>query len=838
MDAEQWRLARPILESALQRPAGERRSYVDAVCPDYSLRARILSLLAAHDEAGYLENSAAQNYDPWPGRRLGAWLLVRRIGQGGMGAVYEGLRVDGEYQMRAAVKLANATAWSPESAKRFLNERQVLAGLDHPGIARMLDGGTTAEGTPYLVMEYIEGVSIDRFCGERRLGIRERLELFRAVCASVEYAHHHLVIHRDIKPDNILVTPGGAPKLLDFGIAKLMTADAAELTRTAQRPMTPAYASPEQITGGHITTATDVYALGVLLYALLAGAHPFRGYAGPDLERAILEGEPAPPSALPGLDESVRKVMRGDLDAIVWTAMRKAPSQRYASVESLSADIARHLAGHPVTARPNTSAYRAARFVHRHRTGLAVGIAVLSGLLTATGVSFSFARQARAGRELADTRFREVRNLAGFFLFEFDDDIRAGPTAARRGVVEKGLAYLDQLAKDQADSGLIREVIRGYCRVGDLQGNMFYENLGDVAGANASYARALELQRGLEQTEPASVETRVTRALLEQKLGEAAVQRGARPEALEHFRVAAALLGATEPTVATRRALAEIHSRAGMTHYQNGHFSAARDEYEQARRLAEPLQAALPQNLQIQVLSLTSRQRAGELLARTGNLSAGIGSVRGALADFESLAREHPTDTSIARGVVVAHILLGSLLTESHDPQASLEFERASAAAERLVGVDPRNLQYRRDLSVAQSLLASALYRSDRKTEAHEIAARVLRNMKATADSDSATDYDLHEYCRVLVDTPFHDLRNPAEARRYAERVVQMTGGGNARILDILARALDQLGEARQASQTEEKALAMLSDPASLRRKDMEANLARFRAHEGGRRQQ
>jgi len=333
-------------------------------------------------------------------RHIGPYKTLRELGHGGMGTVYLAVRADEQYRKRVAIKVIKGGIDRDEVASRFRRERQILAGLDHPNIAKLLDGGTTEEGLPYLVMDYIEGDAITEYCARQAVSTAERLKLFRSVCSAVQYAHRNLVVHRDIKPGNILVTADGTPRLLDFGIAKLLNPDlSGESATLSGQVMTPEYASPEQVSGGPITTATDVYSLGVVLYELLTGLRPYRLKSRERLEilRAIVDQEPERPSAAidrlregtgsppppgaattaapssrnpEGTAERLRRRLRGDLDNIIMMAMRKEPNRRYPSVEALSDDIQRHLEGHPVAARKGTVTYRAGKFVKRHAVGV------------------------------------------------------------------------------------------------------------------------------------------------------------------------------------------------------------------------------------------------------------------------------------------------------------------------------------------------------------------------------------------------------------------------------------------------------------------------------------
>lgn len=442
MKAERWQKIDELFCSALDcKPEDRARFLTEACADDESLRKEVEALLASHQQAGSFIQSPAveaamkliadEPSEPIAGRRIGAYETVREIGQGGMGSVYLAQRADDQYKKQVAIKLVRQSFDNPLVVSRFLGERQILAKLDHPNIARLLDGGTLEDGSPYLVMEYIAGFPIDQYCDRHNLSTVKRLKLFRTVCSAVQYAHQNLVIHRDIKPSNLLVTEDGIPKLLDFGIAKILNPDAAPQpqTATAARMMTPDYASPEQVRGEQITTSSDIYSLGVLLYKLLTGRHPyhFKTPLSREIERVICESEPEKPSTAITRVEQVttpdgamsialtpeavsrvretqpdklRRLLKGDIDNIVLMAMRKEPERRYSSVEGLSEDIRRHLAGLPVIARKDTFSYRATKFIARHKASVAAASAVV---LTLMAGIIATTWQARAAREQRDS---------------------------------------------------------------------------------------------------------------------------------------------------------------------------------------------------------------------------------------------------------------------------------------------------------------------------------------------------------------------------------------------------------------------------------------------------
>ncbi len=444
MSQERWQQIRDLFDAAKEIEPDARAAYLAAAHGDELVRTEVRKLLAALEQAGdFIERPAAFSLVDLPiepnelttaGRRIGPYLTLREIGRGGMGVVWLATRADDAYQKQVAIKLVWPGPESGEVLRRFRQERQILANLEHPNIARMLDGGTTEEGWPYVVMEYIEGQSITNYCTAHQPSLNERLQLFRTVCDAVQYAHQNLVVHRDLKPGNILVTEGGTVKLLDFGIAKLLNPDLSPddsaFTRTGLHLMTPEYASPEQVRGEVITTASDVYSLGVVLYELLTGQRPyqFKSRSLPEIERVICEQEPARPSTAGMRDEgegmkrkkrfsshpsSLVSSLRGDLDNIVLMALRKEARQRYGSVEQLSEDLRRYLAGEAVLVRKDTLGYRAGKFVRQHRIGVATAAIIFITLLGGIVATSWQATVARAGaRENRRLLYAAQMNLA------------------------------------------------------------------------------------------------------------------------------------------------------------------------------------------------------------------------------------------------------------------------------------------------------------------------------------------------------------------------------------------------------------------------------------------
>jgi serine/threonine-protein kinase len=425
VEPERWSAIDELFSQVLELDPGERRAFLDHACgDDAALRAEVEELLAADERARtFLESPAAPTFldddaeEPPAGARFGPYRIERLLGRGGMGTVWLATRDDGQFERQVALKLLHRGANDPEALQRFRAERQILARLEHPAIARLYDGGATADGVPFLVMEYVEGLPLDVYCDRNRLGLEDRLRLFHRLLDAVAYAHQNLLVHRDIKPQNILVTAQGEPKLLDFGIAKQLveTAGGAEPVPTGLRPMTPSYASPEQVRGEAVTTASDVYALGVVLYELLCGRSPYRLQSDlpHELEAAILGQEPEKPSQVlvreephgPSLEKicaarrarprELRRRLTGDLDTLVLTALRKEPQRRYPSIVELAADLDNHLRNLPIAARPDTMLYRTGKLARRHRLTVALAGAALLVIAALFGSVLQQRKQAR-----------------------------------------------------------------------------------------------------------------------------------------------------------------------------------------------------------------------------------------------------------------------------------------------------------------------------------------------------------------------------------------------------------------------------------------------------------
>ncbi len=689
MTPERWQQVKQVLATALELAPDDRAAYLDhRYAADSSLREDIEPLVAAEQQLRneFLSEedlaAAARSLPPgepsWIGRRVGSYKVVEQIGEGGMGEVYRAFRADDQFRKQVALKFVRAGQYGAAVFARFKNERQILAGLDHPNLAKLLDGGATDEGIPYLVMELIEGQPITEYCAKHELAFRARLQLFLQVCAAVHYAHQHLIIHRDIKPQNVLVTPDGTPKLLDFGIAKILDADSSQPSLTATitgfRLLTPRYASPEQIRGEPMTTATDVYSLGVVLYELLTGLSPYdlANVSTQDLPRVICEKEIQKPSVAvlraqstkgPRFKESsaekLSKQLAGDIDNIVLMALRKDTSRRYGSVTDLQEDIRRHLEHIPVIARNDTVWYRATKFAVRHKAGAVATAAV--ALILIAGIVITL-REAR----IAKRRFNDVRALANSLIFDVHDSVKdlPGSTPARKIIVDRALQYLNVLAQESAgDLGLQRELATAYERVGSVQGDYLENNLGDFQGTLASYKKALELRKQIN---------------------------------------------AASSDWNDRLALAKGYRLVAHQLWANGDPLGAREPLGRAIALSETLNKEHPNNLKI-IYELGFDYEVSGRIGYPGDQFANqkiLEDYRRALATDEILLKASPDDLDTLYGYTVDLNYVGNKL-EAADPQAALVYyQKALDICRKLTHLSP-NLRYQRSVAMAYGSIAS-----------------------------------------------------------------------------------------------------------------------------------
>ena len=670
MNPERWQAIGDLFEQALPLQASARTALVDRACgADEELRREVVSLLASHQAtpggffqqrighalASFYEAGVASTHPA----RVGPYRLIHELGRGGMGTVFLAERDDDQYHSRVAVKLVRPGMDTEFILARFRRERQTLARLAHPNISRLLDGGTTDGGVPYFVMEYIEGPWLTAYADDHQLTIDDRLRLFLDVCAAVDYAHRQFIIHRDLKPGNILVGPDGVPKLLDFGICKLLRVDAISGSDTGVAPMTPNYASPEQIRADAVTPLSDVYSLGAVLYELLTGTCP-RQFA--TLTPLAIERASQTPIVLPSVasQNGVARQLKGDLDNIVMRALEAEPQRRYESAARLAEDLRRYLDHQPVQARPQTVRYRAAKFVRRHRVQVAAAAAVFFALCAGLAASVYEAR-------IASARLQQIREMSDKLVFDVHDAVRdlPGSTKARQIIVQTALDYLDSSVNSvRGDAQGEKELAKAYRRLGDVQGNVQSANLGDPSSALAHYRKATTLLDDAIRRAPGDVEAVTERLVLYSRVGSLQSYTGKLPDAVQTFQegIRLGLPFVESGDTDSRMALAGVYLDASEARRNMNDFTEAFRDATESLRL------------------------------------------------YEQAASVRQSDPAVRHSLATAYAAAGAAESGLNRLQEALvHFRQGVAEMEKLVALEPRNVSWNRDLMLAYGHIADVL---------------------------------------------------------------------------------------------------------------------------------
>ncbi len=753
--AEALELELEAREALLERRAAGDEELLREVRELLELQARAERMFAAADRPRGESREPLQ-----AGLQIERWRLERKLGEGGMGVVWLAQREDSD--QRVALKLLHLPLLTASARRRFAVEQRALARLEHPGITRLVDGGVSANGVPFLATEWVDGPSLNAWCDERRLGVEARVALFIDVCAAAHAAHQRLVVHGDIKPSNVLVDREGRVKLCDFGIARLLDADDASTTRSAVRALTPRYASPEQIRGEPVTTASDVYSLGALLYELLCGvaAHDATTRSTAELERLVCEQTPLRPSAAAAQtsvesaaarstrrDELVR-ALRGDLDAIAMQCLAKDPQARYASAAALGDDLRRHLRREPVRARPEAFAYVARRFVQRHRLSVAFAGLATFALVAGTVVSLGQARAAREAerreaqaRAQAEERYAAVRKLATVLVFDAHDSIRnlPGSTTARRQLADAAAEQLDRLARDaEGDRELERELARAYVRLGDALGRPVEANLGRTSEARARYETALEFA----ERAPQDVWLRVwVRARLADLLLYESNPERAAPLYDEALSLCAELVD-TSPNKGPKTALTSyLHGQLSDLRARQGRIDEADQHARSALELAELAADREPhERVNQEGLAMALQRSAGVELSRR-NIEAALALLERASATISHVdSRGLMNVRSRQRAAQIAGEHGLALARAGRRDEARTRHEHAVELHRSLLAVDPQSAAFRDDLAVALrrlGVLEAGAGQADRAVELLEEALELTR-VNRDVDAKSA----------------------------------------------------------------------------------------------------
>ncbi len=854
MTSDRWEHVERLFEQAADLPAGARAAFLDTACrspegvPDPSLREEVEALLAADSGAeGYLGrlnaevlgpalDAALAERDPMAGTLVGPYRVGPRLGQGGMGTVYRAERADDTFAQTVALKLVRP-GLAPEVTARFRAERSILARLEHPHIARLLDGGVTepagdlGDGRPWLAMEFVDGEPITAYCDRKRLSVNERLALFETVCEAVAFAHRNLVVHRDLKPSNILVTDDRTVKLLDFGIAKLLEDDApftvAE-TRVGVQVMTPEYAAPEQVRAEAVTVATDVYALGILLYELLTGRRPYQlsTRARHEMERAILEEAPTRPStavteplatagdtlattpdtlsrARRADTSALRRRLAGDLDQIVLTALRKEPERRYGSADAFADDVRRHLGGLPVKARPDTAGYRTRKFVRRHRLGIGAAALVFLALAAGLGVALWQAAEARAAEARAETEALTATATADFLASLFsaaDPGVALGDSLTANDLLVRGA---ERLEDELADEPLVRAQILDAIAGAHL-------GLGDYARADTLFRRIIDVLGPVRADEP------VRYAMAVGNLGMTRGRLGDLAGSERYLTDAVALYEAAGDTLSLD--FGSTLNQFAIMRYRQGRYDEAIPSLQRViavdRAVSEAEGAPVP-GLAIHIDNLGSLFLALERFEEAEPLMReGLALHRALLGD------RHPT----------VAVSLGNLATMLGQMDRFEEAEALSrdalALSVELLSPDHPNV------AVAQSKLATILARQERFDEAQPLFEQSLATRRVVfGNQHPRTATGL-----ISLGTTLRQRGRPGEAIPLLREALGITEAllppGHTREVDAraqLARALDATGDTAGARAVLQRGLARLDtldEPNDAARTTFEETLA------------
>lgn len=765
LSPESWQEIKRIFDAAVDLDPSAQGAFLDSACRDAAARCEVERMLAADYDTvldhSLLATHAFTEGARFEGRRIGRYRIVGEVGRGGMGAVFAAVRDDGQFEQKVAVKVILSGLSSDAIARRFRNERQILASLEHPNIARLLDGGMSDDGLPFYVMEFIEGEPIDEYCRVRDLGLHARLALFRQVCSAISYAHRRLIVHRDIKPSNILVTPAGEVKLLDFGIAKVVsqTNSGERGTATQLGLMTPDYASPEQFRGEQVTTATDLYSLGVVLYRLLTGKLPFNlnGLRLDQVLRLVCETEPPRPSH--AIAEGGTQSLKGDLDNIVLKALKKEPDRRYESVEQFSEDVRRYLVELPVSARPDTFAYRTSKFVKRNRVGVIAASLVFVALIAGIVGTAYQARAARRERERAEKRFEQVRKLANNVVFKYHDAIAdlPGATATREMLVKDALEYLDNLSQDAQDNpALAQELALTYLKIGNVQGETYRANLGDSAGALLSYSKSVEILESLVRKDSANAELLNHLRVATQQKAYLLVRLQRWKEAEEMgqnvLNISQRLLQLDPTNLEHRNALARSFQVKGDTMEFAGGDEEVIKWYRLSAREAEAALARNPTGETIRRVMAANVQRLGTRLEYRADSLREVGTPDAEIRPLyveaealhrrsfelsEGLQREFPQTEIYRRFVAATGINLGTAMARIGNGQAGIPYilralEILRAISER----DPKNNEAKRDVAELWQYMAFARDAMGQSGEAVKANLESLRILEEITTND------------------------------------------------------------------------------------------------------
>lgn len=841
MSPEKWQQIKAIFNEAVEFAPDEWEFILSSQNgADPEILAEVRKLLAGENQNKF-ENPVAdishlwqeeESAESFSGRRIGSYRIKREIGRGGMGIVFEAEREGTDFSQTVALKLLKRGMDSEAMLRRFRHERQILASLEHPHIARLLDGGISAEDTPFFAMEYVYGKPLDVYCREKNLSVSERLRLFLQVCSAVSFAHSRLVVHRDLKPTNIFVTADGSVKLLDFGIAKILSPENEYKTQTVTSlgMMTPAYASPEQIKGEIVSTASDIYSLGLILFELLTGAaaYEFPNKRPDDIAKIICEIEPPRPSSVLSSrlqvpsskwkDDSFEnddketnnsgkttnsksktqnlKSLRGDLDNIILKALRKEPARRYASVEQFANDIKKHLDGLPVIARADTLSYRCSKFVSRNIVPVVAGILIFLTLLGGIATTSWQARRAEQQRALAEKRFNQVRELANNVVFKYHDEIKdlQGATHVRQVLVEDALKYLDNLQEDaMSDNDLKRDLALAYVRVGNVQGGAYQANLGDSKGAAESYEKAINLLEPLAEN---------------------------------------------SADVKLLSALRDAYTESGRAFYRIGEFEKQAQYQQKGFAVSKRIVALDPDDIEPKIYHARSLVHYGDSIPNT-EMPRRMEIYRRAYAIIDEVIKTAPDDETANRMLATAthrlqlhNWLFAEEAKKNHEPDKQKSFleealgfaQRSSDAQKKVLSINPENPLYQRNFAGSKINIGKIYRESGDTVQALKLLQEAMQTMIEISQKDANNQeikLDIKESCEEIALT-FIKRGEYGKAEEYFRRAVELSETllkkdpenfdyymARLQLEQIYADAFLEKGERSRAKSIYEKALTL-----------------------------
>ena len=798
---------------ALALPADRRSSYLDAFCgADLALREELDDLLSHHCDDFLLAPAleipvvldALRATPLEPDQHIGAYKILGELGRGGMALVYRAERSDGSFEKQVAIKILSGFRLQANDEARFRQEWRILGQLDTPYIAKIIDAGSE-NGMAYFVMEYVDGSHIDAYCRAQRLVVTDKLRLFLRVCEAVSLAHNSKVVHRDLKPANILVDKTGTPKLIDFGIAKVLDAGPEEaLTVQGLELMTLLYASPEQLSGSPDADlpSSDIYSLGVVLYELLTGRRPIEiplGTSAAAAPQAILRAQPVVPSFYDSR-------LSGDLDTVVLKALRKERFERYNSVEQFASYIRLYLENRPLPEGPPGVVYRTTKFIKRNRTSVAFSVLLLITLL---GGIVGTVLQAR----VAQRRFDDVRQLATSFLFEFDAAISnvKGATEARRLVVAKGLEYLDKLALDNRDERLRAELAGAYERLAGIQGNIYGSNLGEYEKAAASYEKAFNIWQDLVREHPNDRRLLRGLGLSHLQLADGWFTRGngkAIAQYKEGIEILAKLTQDGDRSVEVQSGLQRGYSRLCNFLLSTGDHKGALSNCEKAIRTSQDLVLLQPANRPQRAALAAAYGQTANALRIDQHVDQAIPLLERAASEFEKLLLEDPTNNGYSRNLAGVYTVLGNGHNALNDPGKAIEnFEKSIGLVRGMIKADAADTRPKTTLAVSLFRLASVLVKSGRYNEAKLAASEGLSLFRSFADRQNASADDLNNYASFLNEVSVPELREPRTALAYSKRAVEMAKEPSLVFLSTLADSYQGVGDLQNAVRTGQKAL-------------------------------